>query len=293
MTIRKITKDPRDQYPKPPFPEQSQKAPGLQAEMNPQPDFGLETYKGSGKLKGKVALITGADSGIGRAVALAYAREGANIVLSYLPAEELDAEITAKAIRESGQKVLRVPGDITEEKQCVLLVESAITEFGKLDILVNNAAYQKSFGSIMELTEQELDKTMRTNIYAMFFLSKAAMRRMKPGSTIINTSSIQAYQPDAELLPYATTKGAIVTFTKGLSDEAIRYGIRVNSVAPGPVWTPLIPSSMETKDFGTSAPIGRAAQPVELAPVFVLLASDESSFVTGQVWGVTGGKPLS
>jgi NAD(P)-dependent dehydrogenase (short-subunit alcohol dehydrogenase family) len=293
MTIRKITKDPRDQYPKPPFPEQSQKAPGLQAEMNPQPDFGLETYKGSGKLKGKVALITGADSGIGRAVALAYAREGANIVLSYLPAEELDAEITAKAIRESGQKVLRVPGDITVEKQCVLLVESAITEFGKLDILVNNAAYQKSFGSIMELTEQELDKTMRTNIYAMFFLSKAAMRRMKPGSTIINTSSIQAYQPDAELLPYATTKGAIVTFTKGLSDEAIRYGIRVNSVAPGPVWTPLIPSSMETKDFGTSAPIGRAAQPVELAPVFVLLASDESSFVTGQVWGVTGGKPLS
>lgn len=292
-SIQKIAKDPRDQYPKPPMPEQRQKAPGIQAEMDPQPDYGLESYKGTGKLKGKVALITGADSGIGRAVALAYAREGADVVLSYLNEEEIDAAAIANAIRDSGRKVLRIPGDIRNEAHCIELVETTVREFGQIDILVNNAAYQKEISSISELTEIDLDRTMRTNIYSFFYLSKAALKHMKPGSSIINTSSIQAYQPDASLLAYATTKGAIVTFTKGLSGEAIERGVRVNSVAPGPVWTPLIPSSMDTKDFGKSAPIGRAAQPVELAPVYVLLASSDSDYVTGQVWGVTGGKPLS
>jgi NAD(P)-dependent dehydrogenase (short-subunit alcohol dehydrogenase family) len=292
MSIRKITKDPRDQYPKPPFPEQKQDSPGIQAEMNPQPDYGLQSYKGTGKLKGKVALITGADSGIGRAVALAFAREGADIVLSYLD-EEIDAEETAQAIRDTGQKVLRIPGDIQFEEHCETLVTSTILEFGKIDILVNNAAYQKTFPSIDKLTAEELDKTMKTNIYSLFFLSKAALTRMSSGGCIINTASIQAYQPDLELLAYATTKGAIVTFTKGLSDEAIKRGIRVNAVAPGPVWTPLIPTSMSTSGFGKSAPIGRAAQPIELAPIYVLLASSDADYVTGQIWGATGGKPLS
>ncbi len=292
MSIREITKDPRDEYAKPPYPKQKQGAPGSEAQMNPRPDFGLESYIGSGKLKGRVALITGADSGIGRAVALAYAREGADVVISYLNEEE-DAQITAQAVQDSGQKAITIAGDIQNEDHCIKLVESTVQEFGKIDILVNNAAYQKSYDSITQIIEADLDRTMRTNIYSMFYLCKAAMKHMKPGSSIINTSSIQAYQPSPNLLAYATTKGAIVTFTKGLSEEAIENGIRVNSVAPGPVWTPLIPTSLETENFGKSAPIGRAAQPVELAPVYVLLASNDSSFVTGQVWGVTGGKPLA
>lgn len=292
MAITKDTKDPRDQYPKPPFPEQKQASPGIQAEMNPQPDYGLSSYVGTGKLKGKTALITGADSGIGRSVALAFAREGADVAIAYLD-EHTDAEVVAEAVRAEGRKALLLPGDLSEELQCIDIVDKTVSEFGKLDILVNNAAYQKSFSSIDELTGAELDRTMRTNVYSIFFLSKAAMKVMKPGGSIINTASIQAYQPDAELLPYATTKGAIVTFTKGFAQEAIKKGIKVNAVAPGPVWTPLIPSSLETEDFGKSAPIGRAAQPVELAPLYVLLASSDSDYVIGQIWGVTGGKPLS
>lgn len=284
--------DPRDEHPKPPFPEQRQHPPGVEAEMNPRPDYGLESYQGTGKLKGKVALITGGDSGIGRAVALAYAREGADVAISYLD-EHGDAELVAEAVRSAGRRALLLPGDLSDELACFDIMDKAMKEFGKLDILVNNAAYQKTFRSIEELTFQELDRTMKTNIYAMFHLSKAALKVMRPGGAIINTASIQAYDPDAELLPYATTKGAIVTFTKGFAQEAIKKGIRVNAVAPGPVWTPLIPSTMDVEGFGTSAPIGRAAQPVEMAPLYVLLASEDSSYVLGQVWGATGGKPTA
>lgn len=292
MLIRKTSRDPRDQYPKPPFPDQKQKPPGREAEMNPRPDYGLESYLGSGRLKGKVALITGADSGIGRAVALAFAREGADVAISYLDEHE-DAKEAQDAVLKAGVKSILLPGDIQGEAHCKELVERTVKDLGALDILVINAAYQKSFDSIEEVTEAELDRTMRTNIHAMFYLAKAAIGKMGPGGSIICTSSIQAYQPDANLLPYAVTKAAIANFVKGFAEEAVKKGIRVNAVAPGPIWTPLIPSTLDTKDFGKSAPMGRAGQPVELAPVYVLLASPDSDYVTGQVWGVTGGKPLT
>jgi NAD(P)-dependent dehydrogenase (short-subunit alcohol dehydrogenase family) len=263
--------------------------------MEPRPDYGEESYRGSGKLHGKAAVITGGDSGIGRAVALAFAREGADVLISYLD-EHSDAQETVRIVEKEGRRCIPVAGDIGDEAHCRQIVQRAIDEFGKLDVLVNNAAYQDVIESIQDVTEKMLVHTYRTNIFAMFFLCKAAIPHMQPGSTIINTTSIQAYQPSPTLLPYSTTKGAILTFTKGLSDEAIEKGIRVNAVAPGPIWTPLIPSSFpgeKVARFGADTPMGRAGQPAELAPVYVFLASDDSTYITGECIGVTGGKPLA
>jgi NAD(P)-dependent dehydrogenase (short-subunit alcohol dehydrogenase family) len=287
--------DPKEAGPKPPFPEQQQEPVGLESEMEPQPDYGEETYRGSGKLQGKAAIITGGDSGIGRAVALAFAREGADVLISYLD-EHSDAEKTVRIVEKEGRRCISVAGDIGEEAHCQQIVERAVQEFGKVDILVNNAASQETIESIEDVTDAMLERTYRANIFAMFFLCKAAFPHMQAGSTIINTTSIQAYQPSPNLLPYSTTKGAILTFTKGLSEEAIKRGIRVNAVAPGPVWTPLIPSSFEpdkVAEFGKTTPMGRPGQPAELAPVYVFLASQDSTYITGECIGVTGGKPLS
>jgi NAD(P)-dependent dehydrogenase (short-subunit alcohol dehydrogenase family) len=287
--------NPTDQQPKPPYPEQRQSPPGLEAEMRPQPDYGLETYRGSGRLLDKVAIVTGGDSGIGRAVALAFAREGADVLISYLE-EEPDARETVRVVEEAGRKAIAVAGDIGDEAHCRQLVRRAVGELGHLDILVNNAAYQMTREGIAGISSEEFDRTLRTNLYAMFYLCKAALPEMREGGTIINTTSIQAYQPSPSLLAYAMTKGAIVTFTKGLAQDAIERGIRVNAVAPGPVWTPLVVSTMpadHTSQFGENTPMGRAAQPAELAPLYVFLASQESSYITGEVIGVTGGKPLA
>jgi NAD(P)-dependent dehydrogenase (short-subunit alcohol dehydrogenase family) len=295
MSTQSKTQDPKELEPKPPFPEQEQEPVGLESEMEPRPDYGEESYRGSGKLEGKAAIITGGDSGIGRAVALAFAREGADVLISYLD-EHSDAEKTARIVEKEGRRCILVPGDIGDEAHCREIVDQAVQEFGKLDILVNNAAYQDVIESIEEVTEEMLLHTYRTNIFAMFFLCKAAMPHMQPGSAIINTTSIQAYQPSPTLLPYSSTKGAILTFTKGLSEEAIKKGIRVNAVAPGPIWTPLIPATFpgeKVSRFGQDTPMGRPGQPAELAPVFVFLASQDSTYITGECIGVTGGKPLA
>jgi NAD(P)-dependent dehydrogenase (short-subunit alcohol dehydrogenase family) len=295
MSNQTEVQDPKEAGPKPPFPEQEQEPVGLESEMEPRPDYGEESYRGSGKLEAKAALITGGDSGIGRAVALAFAREGADVLISYLD-EHSDAQETVRIVEKEGRRCLAVAGDIGDEAHCQQLVERAIQEFGKLDVLVNNAASQDVIESIQDVSEEMLMRTYRANIFAMFFLCKAALPHMQPGSTIINTTSIQAYQPSPTLLPYSTTKGAILTFTKGLSDEAIKQGIRVNAVAPGPVWTPLIPSSFpadKVPEFGKNTPMERPGQPAELAPVYVFLASQDSSYITGECIGVTGGKPLS
>jgi NAD(P)-dependent dehydrogenase (short-subunit alcohol dehydrogenase family) len=289
-------KDPRDRYPRPDFPEQEQKHPGLESEMEPRPDYGYDTYRGLGRLEGRAAIVTGGDSGIGRAVALAFAREGADVALSYLEAEESDADETAQAVADAGRRAVRVPGDISDRAQCARVVQQAVDSFGGVDILVNNAAYQMTFDSIGAIPDDLLLHTFKTNIIAMFWMVQEALPHMEEGSAIINVASIQAYQPSPPLLPYATTKGAIVTFTKGLAQELIERGIRVNAVAPGPVWTPIIPASMEGEKaatFGASSPTGRPGQPAELAPAFVFLASGESSFVNGEILGVTGGKPLA
>ena len=286
--------DPKTQEAQPEYDEQAQEAPGSSAEMNVQPNYGEDTYVGSGKLTGRAAIITGGDSGIGRAVALAFAREGADVLISYLNEDE-DAQETARLVESAGRRAVLVPGDITEEAHCQKIVQTAQDEFGKLDILVNNAAFQKPRETITDVPSDEWDHTFRTNIYSMFYLCKAALPKMSKGGSIVNTCSVEAFQPDAMLLAYAATKGAIVNFTKGLSKDAIKLGIRVNSVAPGPIWTPLIPSTMppeQVKTFGQDTPIGRAGQPAELAPVYVLLASQEASYITGQTYGVTGGSPL-
>lgn len=289
-------KNPVNQYPQPEFPEQELKWPGLESQMDPRPDYGEETYRGSGRLTGKAAIITGGDSGIGRAVALAFAREGADVLISYLEEEEPDARETVRVVEESGKKAVPVPGDIREESHCRKIVEQAVQEFGRIDVLVNNAAYQMSRGGIQDISSEELDRTFRTNVYAMFYLCKAALPHMRSGASIINTSSIEAYQPKPPLLDYAATKGAIVTFSKGLAMETTVQGIRVNVVAPGPVWTPLIPATyhphMEMSQFGGSKPMGRPAQPAEVAPAYVFLASQESSYISGEVVGVTGGAPV-
>jgi NAD(P)-dependent dehydrogenase (short-subunit alcohol dehydrogenase family) len=288
--------DPRTRYPRPEFPEQEQQHPGLHERMEPEPDYGYDTYRGFDRLKDRVAIITGGDSGIGRAVALAFAREGADVVLSYLEAEESDAAVTARVVEEAGRRAVQVPGDISEKAQCERIVGRAVEEFGRVDILVNNAAYQMTFDNLESIPEDLLLHTFKTNIVAMFWLCQEAVAHMKEGSAIINVASIQAYQPSPPLLPYATTKGAIVTFTKGLAQELIERGIRVNAVAPGPVWTPIIPASMgaeKTAKKGGNSPTGRPGQPAELAPAFVFLASGESSFVNGEILGVTGGKPLA
>ncbi len=289
--------DPTQQYHKPEYPEQDQRDqhPGEESQMEPKPDYGYETYRGFGRLEGKSAIITGGDSGIGRAVALAFAREGADVLISYLSEEESDAQETAQVVEESGKKAVKVPGDISEESQCQTLIQRAVDEFGKIDVLVNNAAHQMTVDGVADISSDLLDRTFKTNIYAMFWLVKAALPHMQEGGSIINVASIQAYQPSPTLLPYAATKGAIVTFTKGLAMEVAGYGLRANTVAPGPVWTPIIPASMPgdtVSQFGATSPMGRPAQPAELAPAFVFLASQESSFVNGETLGVTGGQPL-
>jgi hypothetical protein len=289
--------DPTQQYPQPEYPEQDQRDqhPGLEGEMQPEPDYGYETYRGLGRLEGKKTVITGGDSGIGRAVALAFAREGADVLISYLPEEEPDASETARVVEEAGRAVVKIPGDISEESQCQRVIQRAVDEFGQIDVLVNNAAHQMTVSGVTDVSSELLDRTFKTNIYAMFWLVKAAIPHMPEGGSIINVGSIQAYQPSPTLLPYSSTKGAITTFTKGLAQEVIQYGLRANTVAPGPVWTPIIPASMpgETvSQFGGTNPVGRPAQPAELAPAFVFFASQESSFVNGETLGVTGGQPL-
>lgn len=286
--------DPRHAQPTPPFPEQEQEPPGREGDMEPLADHGEETYVGHGRLRDKVALITGADSGIGRAVALAYAREGADILGSYLN-EDDDAAETKRLVEDAGRRCLTVPGDIGDRAHCVALVERAVGELGRLDVLVNNAAYQMAYESFLQIPSGEIDFVFRTNIIAMFHLCQAAVPKMEPGSTIINTTSIQAAQPSPQLLHYAATKGAISTFTKGLAQELAERGIRVNAVAPGPIWTPLVTMSFpadKNAEFGADTPLGRPGQPGELAPIYVFLATEDSQFVSGEVIGATGGKPL-
>lgn len=279
--------------PTPPFEKQPQHAPGLASDMNPVPDHGETSYQGHGRLKGKKALITGGDSGIGRAAAIAFAREGADVAIGYLPTEEKDAEEVIKLIREEGRKAVALPGDIRNETFCTQLVEKAVNELGGLDVLVNNAGRQQFCSSIRELTTEDFDATFKTNVYAMFWITKAALKHLKKGASIINTSSVQAYEPSDILLDYAQTKACIAIFTKALAKQLAPEGIRVNAVAPGPYWTPLQPSGGQPqeklKKFGEQAPLGRPGQPVEIAPLYVLLASDEASYTSGQVWCSDGG----
>ena len=286
--------DPTTAYEQPPQPRQQQDMPGLTGKMDPRPDHGEESYKGSGRLSGRAAIITGGDSGIGRAVAIAFAREGADVLISYLNEDE-DARETARWVEQAGRKAVLVPGDIKDEAHCIGLVEQAMEAFGRIDILVNNAAHQASIDSIEEISSEEWDITMRTNLYAMFYLCKAAIPHMAPGSAIVNTTSIQSKTPSGNLLAYATTKGAIANFTAGLAEMVADKGIRVNAVAPGPIWTPLIPSTMpaeKVEKFGADTPLGRVGQPAELAGAYVLLASDDASYMTGAIIPVTGGRPM-
>lgn len=289
----KNMENPLTEYPQPPQPAQQQPTPGYESEMQPQVDHGENSYKGSGKLTGRKAVITGADSGIGRAVAIAFAREGADVLIAYLNEHE-DAKETAKWVEQAGRKAVLVAGDIQDESHCKEIINRAVQELGGVDILVNNAAYQMTHESIQEISAEELDRTYRTNIFAMFYLCKAAEPHMKPGSTVVNTTSINAYKPSPQLLAYASTKGAIQNFTAGLGQLWAEKGIRVNCVAPGPIWTPLIPSTMpeeKVKNFGKDVPLKRAGQPAELAPAYVLLASDDSSYMTSSTVQVTGGTP--
>ena len=298
MTTTERPQDPKSQYPEPPFPKQQQEPPGTEAELEPRADHGQDSYEGTGRLTGRVALITGADSGIGKAVAIAFAREGADVAISYLGGmEEADAADTAQWVEKAGRRAITVTGDLRDEELCRFLVERTHDELGNLDILVNNAAWQDCGDRIEEMTTEEWRRIFSTNIEAMFHLSKAAIPRMREGGSVINTASIQAYTPSPELLPYAATKGAIVTFTKALAQDpgVLERGLRVNAVAPGPIWTPLIPSTMPAEKaakFGENTPLGRAGQPAELAPIYVFLASQESSYITGEIIGVTGGRPL-
>jgi NAD(P)-dependent dehydrogenase (short-subunit alcohol dehydrogenase family) len=288
------TQHPTHAEPIPPFPEQEQEPPGREAEMEPRADHGEETYVGHDRLKDKVALVTGADSGIGRAVALAFAREGADVLCSYLSEDE-DAAETRRLVEDAGRRCLTVPGDVSDREHCRALVDRAVDELGRLDVLVNNAAFQMAYESFLEIPPDEIEYVFRTNVIAMFHLCQAAVPHMQPGSTIVNTTSIQAAQPSPQLLHYAATKGAISTFTKGLAQEVAERGIRVNAVAPGPIWTPLVVMSFPAEknaQFGADTPLGRPGQPAELAPIYVFLASEESRYISGEVVGATGGKPL-
>jgi len=297
MTQSTNTRDPRDaNQPKPPFPDRPQPAPGQETRMQTKPDHGEETYRGLGRMSGRAALVTGADSGIGRAVALAFAREGADVAIAYLNEHE-DARETERLVREAGRKALLVAGDLGDPAHCAEVVRRTAQAFGKIDIVINNAAFQgKAADSIEALSAERIEQTFRVNVIAMFNIVREALPHMHEGGAIVNTASIQAYQPSPAILDYAATKGAIVAFTKGLSRELIERGIRVNTVAPGPVWTPLIVQSFEGKkleEFGRQSPMKRPAQPAELAPAYVFLACDESRFVNGEVLGVTGGQLLA
>ncbi len=289
--------DPTKKYPKLTIPEQRQTEPGLDGALEPKADHGQSSYQGSGKLAGRKALITGADSGIGRAVAIAYAREGADVAFSYLPSEREDAEETIKHIEEAGRKAIAVEGDLTDEAFSTELVETATKQLSGLDIIVNNAGKQIYVDDISKLDTKQLIDTFTVNVFAMFWIVKAALKYLPAGSSIINTTSIQAYEPSAGLLDYAATKGAIANFTKGLSAQLIDKGVRVNGVAPGPIWTPLQPSYGQPMEklikFGQQSPMGRAGQPAELAGVYVFLASEDASYVTGEIIAVTGGMPIS
>jgi NAD(P)-dependent dehydrogenase (short-subunit alcohol dehydrogenase family) len=265
--------------------------------MPQQPDHGEDSYVGSGRLEGRRALITGGDSGIGRAVALAFAREGADVAIVYLPEEEQDAQETVRLVEDAGRRALTLPGDVRDEAFCAEVVERTVAELGGLDVLVNNAAYQMSQdGGLADLSTEQLDRTLKTNVYALFWITKAALPHLKPGASIINTTSVQAFQPSPQLIDYAATKAAILNFTKALAQQVAEQGIRVNAVAPGPIWTPLIPATMpeeKVEQFGADTPLGRAGQPAELAPAYVFFASQESSYITGDRIGVTGGRILS
>jgi NAD(P)-dependent dehydrogenase (short-subunit alcohol dehydrogenase family) len=275
-------------------PAQQQTPPGTLGEMTPKPDHGEESYRGSGKLTGKAAVITGADSGIGRAVAIAFAREGADVLIAYLNEHE-DAKDTAKYVEDAGRKCVLVAGDLTDRAHAHSIIPKAVEEFGKVDILVNNAAFQMTHESLEEISDDEWDHTLATNLTAMFILCKDAIPHMQPGASIINSSSVNSDMPSPTLAPYAATKAGIANFTASLAQLYAEKGIRANSVAPGPIWTPLIPSTMpeeKVDSFGQQVPLGRAGQPAELAPVYVLLASDEASYVSGARVAVTGGNPI-
>ena len=287
--------DPTTQHPTE-VPAEQIEHPGRTGDMDLTPDHGEQSYRGSGKLTGKRAVITGGDSGIGRAVALAFAREGADVLVVHLPEEQADGSETVRLVEEAGRRGVSVAGDLRDEAFCGSVIDRAVSELGGLDVLVNTAAYQMSQpGGIADITTEQFDRVYQTNIYAMFWLCKAAIPHLAPGSSILNTSSVEAYQPEPHLLDYASTKAAIVNFTKGLAQDLVGKGIRVNTVAPGPIWTPLIPATMpqdKVAEFGTQSPMGRAGQPAELAPAYVFLASQEASYITGERIGVTGGMPL-
>jgi hypothetical protein len=289
-----MPKDPRSIGPRPPFRPQRQSSPGKTFALDPKPDHGEETYHGAGQFSGSAVLITGGDSGIGRAVAIAFAREGADVLVSYVD-EHDDARETGRWIERAGRRALLIAGDIGDPQHCESLVKNCIEEFGRLDVLINNAAYQRTHQQIEEFSPEEVQRTFRTNIESMFFLTSAATPRMRPGGSIINTTSIQSNDPSPELLAYAATKAAIANFTVGLAQSLGEKGIRVNAVAPGPVWTPLIPSTMpveKVSKFGANTPLGRPAQPAELAPAYIFLASDAASYISGAILPVTGGRPM-
>ncbi len=292
LPARPLT-DPTKEYPGPPFLPQSQPWPGLAKNMSPKPDHGEKSYVGSGRLAGRKALITGGDSGIGRAAAIAYAREGADVAINYLPAEEPDAREVVQLIQQAGRKAVALPGDIRDEAFCSKLVADAGAGLGGLDIMVSNAARQHTTASILDISSAYFDWTMKTNIYAMFWIVKAAIPHLPPGAAIICTTSVNAYNPEPDLLDYSMTKGAIMIFVKALAKQMIGKGIRVNGVAPGPFWTPLQVSGGDSQtklvSFGSTVPMGRPGEPAELAPIYVLLASSEASYITGQIYGATGG----
>jgi NAD(P)-dependent dehydrogenase (short-subunit alcohol dehydrogenase family) len=296
MADQDTMQDPTTQYPQPKFDKQTQPEPGLAKNMRPKPDHGEDSYVGSGRLKGRKALVTGGDSGIGRAAAIAFAREGADVVINYLPEEEPDAKEVVELIKKAGRKVVALPGDISSEEFCKQLVEQAVEQLGGLDIVANVAGKQVSVEAIADVSTEQFDKTFKTNVYALFWICKYALPHLPAGASIINTTSIQSYQPSAHLLDYASTKGAITAFTQALAKQVIDKGIRVNAIAPGPVWTPLQPSHGQPEDalpdFGKQTPMQRPGQPAEVAPAYVFLASQESSFITAEVIGVTGGQHL-
>lgn len=286
--------NPAHRYPEPEFPQQDQPHPGETGRMEPVPDHGESTYRGSGRLQERACVVTGGDSGIGRAVALAFAREGADVLFTHLAEEEKDAQETRRLVQDAGRRAVPLSCDLRDEAECRRVVDTAVAEFGRIDVLVNNAAFQMAQSSVLDgITTEQFDRVMRTNVYALFWLCKMALPHIPAGGSIVNSTSVQAYKPSPHLLDYATSKGAIATFTQGLAQDLAQRGIRVNAVAPGPVWTPLIPSTLpDTESFGKQSPLGRPAQPAEMAPAYVFLASPEASYLTGEILNATGGVPL-